>query len=94
MFREREMTEKPDPPVQIGEPIPGTDLVRRWQGGHEIAPMFAGDIRQPNAETVACQQAEQAGYRSVFVAGNTNVKLFGEWCGWYGGGIVGGEQQR
>ena len=77
------MAEKPDPPIQIGEPIPGTDLVRRWQGGMEIAPMYSGDTRyDPDCDKAAMNQADRAGYCGVFVAGIKYVKLFGEWCVW------------
>ncbi len=70
------------PPVQIGEPIPGTDLVRRWQGGKEISPMYSGDTRDPLCDYHAIDHAERAGYRSVFVMGQTLVHMGDEWATW------------
>lgn len=69
--------------IQLGETIPGTDLVKRWEKRQEVAPIYIGDLRaSPDPLEVALQQALQAGYRSVVVVGSLYVHLGGSWYVW------------
>lgn len=69
-------------PIQLGQTIPGTDLVQRFQDGAEIAPAYMGNLGHDGAVQTAMQQAFQAGYRSLFISGWQLVYLFGEWYTW------------
>jgi hypothetical protein len=67
-------------PIQLGEPIPGTDLVKRWQAGREFGPVYVGPEKLiPEALDKATDQALKAGYHGVVVFGDSYVFIDGEW---------------
>jgi hypothetical protein len=68
-------------PIQYGEKLPGTDLVRQFQDGREIGPVYMGAEKHlGHALDKAEQQAEALGYRQFYRGGLLYVRLFGEWC--------------
>lgn len=66
--------------IQLGEQIPGTDLVKRWQAGMEIMPAYIGPEKLASqAVDAATEQATKAGYHSVVVMDVPYVLIGGEW---------------
>ncbi len=68
-------------PVQFGEVLPGTDLIRQYQNGKEVAPRYIGPERDlGQAVDKAEAQAERYGYRQFCHWETMYVQVFGEWC--------------
>jgi len=61
------------------QPIPGTNLYRRWQDEHEIVPEYRGDAQN---ETIAIEQAIAAGLNMVSYLDILYVMFGGEWYCW------------
>lgn len=68
--------------VQLGEPIPGTQLIRRFQHGSEISPMYVPARNEVEVQQNAIEAATAAGWRAVTVWGTTFVCFGGEWYAW------------
>lgn len=70
--------------IQFGEFIPGTKLLRRFQGKDEIAPVYIPEpgLTLPEAADQAIAAADQVGVTKVLVLGILHTKLFGEWYVW------------
>ena len=58
------------------EPIPGTHLHRRMQGGAEIQPEYLGPAQN---ELGAVAEASEHGVNAVMFAGSSFVRLSGMW---------------
>ena len=58
------------------EPIPGTHLHRRMQGGAEIQPEYLGPAQN---ELAAIEDASEHGFNAVMFAGSNYVRLSGMW---------------
>lgn len=69
-------------PIQLGTPIPGTQLTRRFQAGREISPLYVPEPGEFGVPQHALEAAEAHGFSSVTVYGVTYVMLFGEWYTW------------
>lgn len=74
---------KPPSPIQLGEPIPNTRLMRRFERRHEIGPCYVG---RQTTHLLACEEAfedaDRIGERVVYVLGFTYVKIGGQWYAW------------
>jgi len=57
-------------------------LVRRFQGGREISPLYLADRHESAVETHATEEAERAGFRSVTIGDRTYVRFGSEWYAW------------
>ena len=67
-------------PIQLEEQIPDTNLVKRWQAGREIGPVYMGPEKLVSAALdKATEQATKAGYRHVVVMGDSYVQFDGQW---------------
>ncbi len=68
-------------PIQFGEILPGTNLIRQYQDGKEVAPRYIGPERHlGRALDKAKSQAEQYGYKQFCHWDTIYVQVFGEWC--------------
>ena len=70
-------------PIQLGEPIPNTRLMRRFERRREISPCYVGRqaTHAPACEE-AFEDADKIGERVVYVLGFTYVKIGGQWYVW------------
>ena len=67
-------------PIQMGMPIEGTHLCRRYQGGKQITPIYVGSTTHlSEVIEMAEAEAEANGYNKVKVGEETFVRLAGEW---------------
>lgn len=83
------MGHEKESPIQFGELIQGTQLVRRFQGNREVTPLFQITEKQYKTTPIS-QLFEQAklqamgqGFRSVYFNGITYVNIGGEWYTWW-----------
>lgn len=58
------------------EPIPGTRLHRRRQGGEDICPEYLGPAQN---ELTAIEEATLHGFGAVAFAGSSYVRVGGTW---------------
>lgn len=66
-------------PIQLGTPIPGTQLTRRFQAGREISPLYVPEPGEFGGTQHALEAAEAHGYAAVTVYDVTYIRLFGDW---------------
>lgn len=75
------MTFKREPGTTFGIKIPNTDLVRRYHGETELAPVYVGARPVSDVQHLdrAFSQAAAAGYCAVLIDEHTYVRYRGVW---------------
>jgi hypothetical protein len=68
--------------VQLGQPISGTKLVRRFQDGKQISPIYQPEPNEIGVPLNAQAEAARVNEWSVTVNDVTYVQMFGQWYTW------------
>jgi hypothetical protein len=68
--------------IQLGEPIPNTKLIKRWQDNREISPIYQPEKGETDVLDNAIKEAESVGYTVVTIGQSAYVKMGEKWYVW------------